>query len=356
MATIDGKIIIALDAMGGDNAPDSVLKGADLFLKKNGKKKNVSFLLYGKEGKLTPILSSCPHLTNNSTICHTDSVVNADEKPSIALRKGKKSSMRLAIDAAKEGEAHAVISAGNTGALMAMSKLSMRTLPFIDRPAITSVFPTRRGKCVFLDLGANIDCNSENLVQFAIMGNAFAKVLLGIDKPKVGLLNVGAEDNKGSEVVKSAAEELKEGGYPINYYGYVEGNDLAEGVVDVVVTDGFTGNIALKTAEGTAKICSDYIKEAFRSSPFAMLGGILAKSALKRTFKKMDPKLHNGAMFLGLNGITVKSHGGADAISYANAISVAYELAANQINDKISDELSEYDESLIENEFDSLGV
>lgn len=351
MLDSNNKITIALDAMGGDHAPKSVLFGADLFIKKH--KKNIHFLIYGNESKITSILDSLPKLKEVSTVIHTDSVVHSDEKPSIALRKGKHSSMRLAIDAVRDTKAQACVSSGNTGALMAMSKLSLRPLPCIDRPAITSVFPTRKGKCVLLDLGANIDCNADNLVQFAVMGNAFAKVILGLKSPKVGLLNVGSEDTKGSEVVRAAAEEIREGGYPINFYGYIEGDDIAKGTVDVVVTDGFTGNIALKTAEGVGKICGDYIKQAFRSGPFAFLGGLLAFYALRKVKRKMDPRMYNGAMFLGLNGISVKSHGGTDEEGFCNAINVAYELAKNKINEKISKEISEYDETLIEEEINS---
>lgn len=331
------KITIALDVMGGDNAPHSVLSGANNVLARCS---NLHFLLYGNEKKILPLLEELPALKAVSKVFHTDNAISSDEKPSIALRRGRDSSMRLAINAVHDGKADAIVSAGNTGALMAMSKLVLRPMDGIDRPAIASVFPTRKGRCVLLDLGANVDCNSENLVQFALMGDAFAKVLLNIASPKIGLLNVGSEDNKGSEIVKSAAEELRDGDYAINFYGYVEGNDIAEGTVDVVVTDGFTGNVALKTAEGTAKICVDTIKKSFRSSPLAMLGGLLAKSAIKRAFQYLDPRLHNGAMFLGLNGISVKSHGGTDAVGFANALYITYELAVNDINKKIKEELS----------------
>lgn len=334
-------ITIALDAMGGDNAPDSVLKGANKALEKY---KNLDFILFGNRNKISPILDTLPVLKARAKIQHTDNAIASDDKPSIALRKGKNSSMRLAIDAVKEGQADAVISAGNTGALMAMSKLVLRPLPGIDRPAIASAFPTRKGACILLDLGANVDCNSDNLVQFAIMGDAFAKVLLKIQSPKVALLNVGSEDIKGSEVVRTAAEDLKEGDYPINFTGYIEGDEITEGKADVIVTDGFTGNVALKTAEGVAKICGDYMKQALRSSPLAMLGGLLAYRSIKKVFKKMDPRLHNGAMFLGLNGISVKSHGGTDYIGFANAIEIAAELALRDINKKIIEELSFYED------------
>ena len=338
--TGDEQIVIALDAMGGDNAPDAVLQGAEIVLKKYN---NVSFLIFGDEEKIQPVLQKLPKLQAKSELHHTSIFVDNYEKPSIALRKGKGSSMRLAIDAVKDGRAVASLSGGNTGALMAMSKLILRPLPGIDRPAIASVFPTHKGRCVLLDLGANVDCNSDNLVQFAIMGDAFAKVLLGLASPKVALLNIGEEETKGSEVVKAAADDLREGDYPINFTGYVEGDGIVEGVADVVVTDGFTGNVALKVAEGTGRICLKYIKEGFRGSPLAMLGGLLAKRSFKKALKKMDPRMHNGAMFVGLNGISVKSHGGTDGVGFANAISVAIELANNEINKKISDELAFYE-------------
>ena len=338
---LESEITIALDAMGGDGAPSVPLHGAEKVLKKNP---DVKFILFGDEAKITPILNGLPRLKASCVINHTEEFIANDEKPSVALRRGKKSSMKLAIDSVKSGRASAVVSAGNTGALMAMSKLILRTLPGIDRPAISSIFPTRKGRCVLLDLGANIDCNSDNLVQFAIMGDAFAKVILGIKEPKVCLLNVGEEETKGSEVIRAAAEDLRSGDYPVNFGGYIEGDGIAVGEADVVVTDGFTGNVALKTAEGTARICISYIKEALNSSLLAKLGALLASSALKKVSKKMDPRRHNGAMFLGLNGISVKSHGGTDYIGFANAIYVALELAKNNINEKISEELAFYED------------
>lgn len=337
---IDSNLItISLDAMGGDNAPESVLQGAEIFLKKN-KDIKVKFLIFGDELKITPIISKLPKLTKNGEVIHCDIAIDNHAKPAVALRSGKGSSMRLAIDSVKEGLSDAVISAGNTGALMAMSKLILRTLPGIDRPAIGSVFPTYNGRCVLLDLGANIGCDSGNLVQFAMMGDAFAKVVLNKQNPEVALLNVGEEQNKGSAVVKAAYDEISEGDYDINFIGYVEGDGIVKGDADVVVTDGFTGNIALKVAEGTGKICIEYIKQGFKGSPLALLGGLLARNSMKKVFKKMDPRMHNGAMFLGLNGISVKSHGGTDAVGFANALNVTAELVRNNINQQIIKELS----------------
>jgi len=338
----DKVIVIALDAMGGDRAPDAVLGGANAFAKKHS---DVNFLLFGDENILNDKLSHYTQLQNQSQVCHAPDVVDDAEKPSAALRKGRHSSMRLAIDAVRSKRAHAVLSGGNTGALMAMAKLGLSTIPGIDRPAICSVFPTMKKSCVLLDLGANVDCNVDNLVQFCIMGDAFAKVILGRETPRVRLLNIGSEDTKGSEIVKAAAQEIRDGGYDINFCGYIEGNEIAQGIADVIVTDGFTGNVALKTAEGTANMCGHYIKQAFKSSPLAFLGGMFAKRAIKKMFKRMDPRYHNGALFVGLNGIAVKSHGYMDEIGLQNAIKVTYNLAKYDINKKISSELMHDDES-----------
>ncbi len=335
MALSENQIInIALDVMGGDGAPCAVLDGAELFLAKNS---NTHFLLFGCKQKIEPYLTKCKRLSKASTIIHTDVKVESDERPSIAIRK-KDSSMRLALNAVKKGEANAMVSAGNTGALMANAKLVLRALEGVRRPAIAALVPTRKNPCVLLDLGANIECDSANLVQFALMGDAFAKVLLSIKEPRVGLLNVGSEDMKGHDTLKLAARVLKGDDNPINFSGFIEGDTIAKGVVDVVVTDGFTGNVALKTAEGTAKLCTEYVKKAFRSSVIASIGGFLAQRSLRKTFKKLDPRFYNGAMFLGLGGIAVKSHGGSDAIGNSNAIRIAYELAANNINEKIIEE------------------
>lgn len=329
-------LIISLDGMGGDHAPSCVLEGAALALKKYP---GLRFAIYGDQEKIAPLWEKYPSLKASVQFIHTPTVVSGDAKPSVALRQARDSSMRLSIDAVKNGEAAGVVSAGNTGALMAMSKIVLRTLPGIDRPAIASIFPSIRGKIVLLDLGANVECTATNLFQFAIMGDAFARAVLGLKNPKVGLLNVGAEEVKGHEAVKAASTLLRQSGLPMDFYGYVEGNDIAEGTTDVVVTDGFTGNIALKTAEGTAKLCKELLKVAFKESLFSRIGGILTLPSLKRLKAKIDPRLYNGAMFLGLNGIAVKSHGNTDGIGFANAIGVAVEMALHGINDKIHEEL-----------------
>ena len=330
-------IIIALDVMGGDQAPRMVLKGADKALTRYPQ---AQFLLYGAEPRITPLLAKMPRLARRSTIEHTDEVVTNEAKPSVALRSGRRSSMRLAIDAVADAKADCVVSAGNTGALMAMAKFALKTLPGIDRPAIASFFPTMRGESVMLDLGANIECDADNLVQFALMGDAFARTVLGLLHPTVGLLNVGSEDLKGNDAVRAASTKLRSPDAPVKFHGFIEGNDIAAGTVDVVVTDGFTGNVALKTAEGTARMFGEFVRAAFKHSVLARIGYLFAADALKKMRQRMDPRRYNGAMLLGLNGIVVKSHGGADALGFANAIGVAVDMKVNGFVDQIRDELA----------------
>ncbi len=323
--------------MGGDQAPRMVLKGADKSLKRYP---GAAFLLFGVEDKIKPLLAKMPRLMRCSSIRHTDEVVTNEAKPSVALRTARRSSMRLAIDAVAEGEADCVVSAGNTGALMAMAKIALKMLPGIDRPAIASFFPTRRGESVMLDLGANVECDADNLVQFALMGDAFARTVLGLVQPTVGLLNVGSEEVKGNDAVRGAAAKLRNETSPVKFHGFIEGNDIAAGTVDVVVTDGFTGNIALKTAEGTARLFSEFMRAAFRHSLLARIGYLFAADALKKMRERMDPRRYNGAMLLGLNGIVVKSHGGADALGFANAIGVAVDMKINGFLDQMREEVA----------------
>lgn len=330
-------ITIALDAMGGDRAPDMVVRGANIALTRYPQ---AEFILFGAEGRIRPLLAKLPKLAPRVTIQHTDEVVTGDAKPSVALRTGRRTSMRLAIDAVASGRAHCVVSAGNTGALMVMAKMGLKTLPGIDRPAMASFFPTRRGECVMLDLGANIECDAENLVQFALMGDVFARTVLGLQQPTVGLLNVGSEELKGNDAVRGAGARLRGAGSPIRFHGFIEGDDIAAGTVDVVVTDGFTGNVAIKTAEGTARMFSTFLRSAFRSSLVARLGYLLAGPSLRKLRERLDPRRYNGAVFLGLEGIAVKSHGGADALGFANAVGVAVDLQVNGYLDKIRDGLA----------------
>lgn len=327
---------IALDAMGGDKAPESVIQGARLTLKQHP---DIRFLFFGREPVIAPLIARHRSLAAVSEIVHTDSVIAMDEKPSIALRQGRKSSMRLALDAVANGQACAMVSAGNTGALMATAKFALKTLPGIYRPAITATVPSRTHPVVLLDMGANIDCTADNLVQFAMMGDAYARAVLGLENPRVGLLNVGSEEMKGHDEVKDAHKVLRSGSIPINYFGFVEGNDILEGTTDVVVTDGFTGNIALKTAEGASRLIYGALKSAIESSFSAKIGYLLARPAIRMALRRFDPRKLNGAILLGLNGIAVKSHGGADAKSFANAINVAIQLVNHDVNAKITDEL-----------------
>lgn len=320
------RLTISLDGMGGDHAPDIVVKGAAIARERLP---NAFFLLFGDEARLAPLVAAEPLLSGCVEIRHTDKAISNDEKPSTALRSGKQSSMRLAIDAVKSGEASCAVSAGNTGALMAMAMFGLRTLPGIDRPAISSFFPTMRGESCMLDLGANVECSADNLVQFAVMGEVFARTVLGLAKPTIGLLNVGVEDLKGKEEVKTAANIIRNSNLPIEFKGFVEGDDITKGTVDVVVTDGFTGNVALKTAEGTSKLISTFIRETFQSSLLAKIGYLLASRSMAKLRLRLDPRRYNGAVFLGLNGIVVKSHGGTDGIGFANAIGVAADMSVH---------------------------
>jgi glycerol-3-phosphate acyltransferase PlsX len=334
---VNDSVTIALDAMGGDRAPGIVIDGAELALERFPAAR---FLLFGAEPDVAPLLAQRPRLRDRATLHHTGEMVLPDDKPSVALRAGRQSSMRLAIDAVADGRADGVVSAGNTGALMAMSKFVLKTLPGIDRPAIASVFPNRRGETVMLDLGANIECDAENLVQFALMGDVFARTVLGFVAPTVGLLNVGAEELKGNDAVREAGARLRSGIMPIRFHGFIEGDDIGAGTVDVIVTDGFTGNVALKTVEGTAKFFSEFLQAAFRHSLMAQIGYLFARGSLKKLRTRFDPRRYNGAMFLGLGGIAVKSHGSADAFGFANAICVAIDMNVNGFLDKMRVELT----------------
>lgn len=329
------RVTIALDAMGGDRAPDMVVAGAALARERMP---HVHFLMFGDEESLRPLLEKQPALMAATTIRHTKDRISSDDKPSTAIKSGRNSSMRLAIDSVRAGEASCVVSAGNTGALMAIAKFVLKMLPGIDRPAIATFFPTLRGECCMLDLGANVQCDANNLVQFAVMGEVFARTVLGFEQPTIGLLNIGVEDLKGNEEVREAAAILRRSDLPIAFKGFVEGDDIGAGTVDVVVTDGFTGNVALKTAEGTINFYSKMLRQAFVSSWLSRLGYLLARGAINSLRSKMDPRKYNGAMLLGLNGIVVKSHGGTDDVGFSNAIAVAADMVANGFQDKIRDD------------------
>ncbi|WP_227975959.1 phosphate acyltransferase PlsX [Brevundimonas sp. Bb-A] len=336
-------VTISLDAMGGDHGPSVVVPGVQSFVRAHGGE-GVRFLLHGDETRIRAELAHCSLPADTVDIRHTDKVVAMDEKPAQAMRRGKGSSLWNAVEAVKTGEAGGVVSAGNTGALMAISKLILRmSAPGLERPAIVASWPTFKGHTAVLDVGANIGSDAEQLVEFAIMGEAFQTAVRGTVRPTIGLLNVGSEDMKGNEQVKEAHAILRDGPFDLNYYGFVEGDDIAKGTVDVVVTDGFTGNIALKTAEGTARYISALLREALTSNLQAKLGAAIAMPALKKMRENIDPSAINGGPLLGLNGIVVKSHGGADAKGFGNAIRIAVDLARSDYMTKVGANLGKLD-------------
>jgi glycerol-3-phosphate acyltransferase PlsX len=333
------KVRIALDAMGGDDGAAVVIPGAAISLARH---RDIEFLLVGDRAKIEPELDQHPQLKAVSKIIHTDVAVSGSDKPSQALRRGRKtSSMWLAIDAVKKGEADVAVSAGNTGALMAMSRFHLRTLPGIDRPAISAIWPTRRGSSVVLDLGATIGGDAHHLVSMAVMGAAKASVLFNKKRPTVGLLNIGTEEVKGHEEIREAGEILRARNLPeLDYIGFVEGDGIGKGVADVVVTEGYSGNIALKAAEGTARQMADLLRNELQRSWLTKLGYLFARSAFQALRDKMDPNKSNGGVLLGLKGIVVKSHGGTNAEGFAYAIDVGYEMAHYDLLNKINQMLN----------------
>ncbi|WP_255679444.1 phosphate acyltransferase PlsX [Jiella flava] len=339
--TSNAGITISLDAMGGDHGPEVVLAGAAIAL---DRRPDTRFVLFGEEAAVRPVLSRYAKLESASTFHHCEISVRMDDKPSQALRQGRyKSSMWRAIDAVKTGEADVAVSAGNTGALMAMAKFCLRTMANIERPAIAAIWPTLRGDSIVLDVGATIGADAQQLIDFSMMGGAMARTLFGLERPTVGLLNIGVEEVKGQDEIREAGRLLKETPLPrIDYRGFVEGDDLGQGTVDVVVTEGFTGNIALKTAEGTAKQIAAYLRAAMSRTFLARAGYVLAKSAFDRLRDKMDPRKVNGGVFLGLNGIVIKSHGGTDAEGIAAAIDLAHTMARAGLREKIEADLANY--------------
>ena len=331
-------VTIALDAMGGDHGPGVVIPAASIALVRHPE---MRFLLVGDTARLEPVLADHPALAAKAKIVHTDVAVAMDAKPSQALRKGRwRSSMWLALEAVKDGRADAAVSAGNTGALMAMAKFCLKTLEGVDRPAIAAIWPTVEAECIVLDVGANVGADARQLVEFALMGAAMARALFGLETPSVGLLNIGVEEIKGLDQIREAASVLREAPLPIRYHGFVEGDDVGQGVVDVVVTDGYTGNIALKTAEGTAKQIGQYLRAAMGRSLLARLGAVLAQGAFRALKEKLDPRQLNGGIFLGLNGIVVKSHGGTDATGFASAIDLAYDMASNGVVKRLASDVA----------------
>lgn len=332
-------IVISVDAMGGDNAPEIVIEGIALVAKNNPE---VKFLIFGDSTKVMPLLQKFPELQKVCELRHADEFVHNDDKPSTVIRN-RNTSMFMAIDAVKKGEAQAVVSAGNTGALMAISKLNLKTINKIHRPAIVSVMPHLHGKYVMLDLGANTECDAINLCEFAFMGDILARHALNIKKPRVALLNIGSEEMKGREEIKQAAQMIKNSHLDMDFIGFIEPHDIYKGLADVVVADGFTGNIALKSIEGTAKQLISIFKKSVKSSLLAKLGILFMLPALLKIKRIMDPRLYNGAMFVGLNGLSVKSHGGADAFSFSKSIENAINLVGHDFIPTICKEIDKVD-------------
>jgi glycerol-3-phosphate acyltransferase PlsX len=333
---------IAVDAMGGDKGLAVMLAGV---ARARHKFPDMGFILVGDEAQIRDGLVSHPNLTANSEIVHAPEVVGSSEKAGQALRRAKKTSMGIAIDLVKQGRAGAAVSSGNTGALMAMAKLSLRMLPGIDRPALAAMLPTLGDNdVVVLDLGANTECDTRNLVQFAVMGAAYARTNLDLASPRVALLNIGSEDQKGTDEIRDAAQALKAATHlPMTFTGYIEGDKLSRGDVDVIVCDGFSGNIALKTAEGTARFVADLLKRAFSSSVRSKIGFLISKPATDLLRHHLDPNVHNGAVFLGLNGIVVKSHGGATELGVATAIAAAAKMVRDDLTRRISEDLGNFE-------------
>ncbi len=336
---LSDNLVISIDAMGGDNSPRVVIEGLVLAAKKNP---DIRFLLFGDENRVNSILKEYPELSKVCEVRNSPEVVSNEDKPSHVIRN-RNTSMYMAIDAVRKGEAQAVVSAGNTGALMAISKLVLKTIQKIHRPAIVSIMPHRNGKYVMLDLGANTECDSLNLAEFALMGEILARHALNLEKPRVALLNIGAEEMKGREEIRQAAQMIRNSKMNMNFIGYIEPHEIAEGKADVIVSDGFTGNIALKSIEGTAKLVVRMLKDAVKKSFLAKLGMPFMLGVLLRVKKTMDPRLYNGAMFVGLNGLSVKSHGGTDALGYSVAVNNAARLVRQNFVNSIRSEVEKID-------------
>ena len=332
---------ISLDAMGGDHGPDTVVPAAIRVLRRRD---DIQLILVGDQQVLADRLRSVSrnNFGDRLEVRHTSQVVEMDEPPSHALRTKKDSSMRVSIDLVKHGVAHACVSAGNTGALMATARYVLKTLPGIDRPAILTALPSIEGRTLVLDLGANVDSSAEHLFQFAVMGSVLAKAVDGIELPRVALLNIGEEEIKGNDQVKQAAHLLADS--PLNYIGFVEGDNIYTGGVDVVVCDGFIGNVALKSSEGVARMIGHFMRQEFNRNVFTKLAGLVALPVLKAFKRRIDPRRYNGASLLGLRGIVIKSHGGADALAFSNAIEVAalevHKAVPEHINRQLEDLLT----------------
>ncbi len=334
-------LVISIDGLGGDAAPAIVADGVEIAARA---RPEARFLLHGPRQPLAALLAARPAARAASEIVEAERGVPMDMKPSQALRQGRGTSMWNAVAAVEEGRAHAAVSAGNTGALMAISMLRLRLMAGVDRPALVASWPTARGRSAVLDVGATIGADADQLVEFAIMGEAYFRAVFGVDRPTVALLNIGAEDQKGHEELKVAARLLREAGLDLDFRGFVEGDDISGGAVDVVVTDGFTGNIAIKTAEGVARLIARFLREALKSGPVSMLGAAIAYPALKKLSARMDPRAANGGVFLGLNGVVVKSHGGTDGAGFAVAIDLAARMAGSHFREEVARNLARLSE------------
>ena len=333
------KITIAIDAMGGDRGAEIAVPGCAMALQRHP---DAQFIFFGNAEAIRPLLLKHKTLSAKAEIRNAEISIAMDEKPSQALRRGRyKSGMWQAIDAVRQGQAAAVVSAGNTGALMAMSRFILRTLPGIGRPAIAAIYPTLKGECIVLDVGATVGADAHQLVEFAIMGEAMASCLFGKPQPSVGLLNIGVEEVKGNDSVKEAARMLRALKLPLHYDGFVEGDDIGQGRVDVVVTEGFTGNVAIKVAEGTVKQMTSFLRSALRATLISKIGAFLAGGAFAALRERLDPSKHNGGVFLGLNGVVVKSHGSTDVLGYATAVEVAIEMVRNGLTQRIAHDVAE---------------
>lgn len=337
-------IKIAIDAMGGDSAPDMVIEGASRALKMH---QDIEFMLFGDQAKINPLLEKYPNLKGRCELIHTKDYVRNEDKPTVALRN-RTSSMRMAVDSVRDKKTDCVVSAGNTGAYMAMAKVFLKTTDGVSRPAIAGTFPTKKGTSVVMDLGANVSCDADNLVEFAVMGKIYAREVIGVDNPSIGLLNIGEEEMKGNANVQGAAQILRRAKKTINFYGFVEGDDLFKGTTDVIITDGFTGNAALKSAEGFARFMTDLLKEAFKENWLTKLGYLLLRGPMEAVKQRLNPKVHNGAILIGLGGIAIKSHGGADGESFSYAINVARNMVSHNLNKQISETLQKLHEEVVE--------
>ena len=341
--------ILAVDAMGGDHAPEAIISGLDIACVRHPRAR---FLIFGDEARVAPLIAAARRLKSQCEFRHAAETISGDMKPTVALRL-RDSSLRRAIDAVLAGEAAGVISAGNTGALLALSKIVLKTMKGIDRPAMAATAPSARGDVVMLDLGLNVVYDARNLVEFALMGQLFAKVVLGLPAPTIGLLNIGSEEGKGDETLRQAAAALRESPIGAQFHGFVEGHDIAGGTVNVIVTDGFTGNVALKTGEGALRFVGGLIRKVFEAGPLAKMGYLFARGSLRRLKETLDPRRYNGAVLLGLNGVVVKSHGGTDALGFAHAVDVALDMTANDFNSRIAEGLAAMDVALLSAELPS---